>query len=407
MSLGYRLGLVVLALFPCFLGCEDEEVAWLPDSSGLIFRNEAKGWTRYDLKKQAGEQILQPTEPAQQGLAISPKGDQFALGSVTGKDGQARLQITIYSRTGEVVHKSSNYVVGKYDMEPAPDGVWLEWSSSGRIAAFTDVGGIGLYDPRTSQMRVLKDYTSYLEGRYLGSNLVPDGSGLLAMKVDENQATFGPENKPAALPNVEFVDWEGRVRTIRLPATPAGLQKVLWEPQKKTVSADYATWSNQTLRLQMGEFRLDIDPRATSARWYSNPVNLAAQIPDRDPQQAYELLPVGTAGVYALKKSDQTIEQLAILDTKAKQVREIASKIQVEGALRSPDGSKIALTYLTPIEGQPKSKRTMIVVDQTGATIATVERGEVNQVVGGQLPLPPPPVEAAPAVPAAPAPPAP
>lgn len=212
---------------------------------------------------------------------------------MTGKDGQARLQITIYSRTGEVVHKSSNYVVGKYDMEPGkPDGVWLEWSTSGRIAASRTLAAL-VYTIR-GPLKCECSKTTRLTSRGVtwARNLVPDGSGLLAMKVDENQATFGPENKPAALPNVEFVDWEGRVRTIRLPALPAGLQKDLWEPQKKTVSADYATWSNQTLRLQMGEFRLDIDPRATvPPAGAVTSVNLAAHL-DRDPQQAYELPPV-------------------------------------------------------------------------------------------------------------------
>jgi dipeptidyl aminopeptidase/acylaminoacyl peptidase len=381
MSPRYRIALVLLTLVPCFLGCEDEEIAWLPDSSGLIFRNEAKGWTLYDLKKQAGEQVLKPTEPAAQGIAISPKGDQFALGTVTGKNGEARLQITIYSLAGEVVHQSSQYIIGKYEEDAVPDGVWLEWSTSGRIAAFTDLAAIGLYHPESAQLRILKGYTGYLEARYLGSNLIPDGSGLLAVKIDENEPAFSPENKPAALPNVEVVDWQGRVRSIRLPNTPAALQKEIWDADKRTITADYATWSNQTLRLQMGDFRLDIDPRESKAVWYSNPLKLEAAIPNRDPQQSYLLVPIGTTGVYALSRSDQMTEQLGILDTKTKKVRDIASKVQSEGALRSPDGNKIAITYLAPIAGMEKSKRITLIVDHTGQTIAQIERGVVARTL--------------------------
>jgi dipeptidyl aminopeptidase/acylaminoacyl peptidase len=403
MSFRCRLGLLILTVLPCFLGCEDEEVAWLPDSSGVIFRDESKGWSLYDLKNKAAEQILKPTAAAVQGIAISPKGDQFALGTVTGNKGALQLQITIYSKSGDVVQRSGTYPIGKYDAEPVPDGVWLEWSANGRIAAFPDIASIALYDPKTSKMVLLKGYTSYLEARYLGSNLIPDGSGLLAMK-EENFAVAGPENKQTSLPNVEVVDWQGRVRTIRLPATPPVLQAELNNPDRKTATADYAAWNNQTLRLQMGDFRLDLDTRTSTARWSNSPLKLNSQIPDLDPKVNYALLPVGDGGVYVFNKSDPGNESLEVLNTKTKAIRVLAKKIRPEGALRSPDGAKIALTYLEPIPDKGMSKRVMLIVDQTGETIATIERGEVNEVVGAG---PPPAVDApdAPApTPAAPAP---
>lgn len=409
MPFRYLPLLLVLSLCPWFLGCEDEEVVWLPDSSGLIFRDETRGWTLYDLKKQAGKQILKPTEANQQGIAISPKGDQFALGTVTGKDGELRLQITIYSQAGEVVQKSNNFAIGKYESETVPDDIWLEWSSNGKLAAFTGIAVIGLYDPKSSQMLLVKGYSPYLEARYLGSNLIPDGSGLLAMKAEETAQPADPSKPDTSLPNVEVVDWQGRIRSIKLPATPPALQKELADPQDRTVAAEYGAWVNQTLRMQTGDFRLDIDTKTLTAKWYTNPLKLESQLPQRDPEMTYTLVPIGVGGVYAFTKSNPSGETLAILDTKTKKVREIGSKVRAEGALRSPDGSKVALTYLSPIDGKAKSKRTMIIVDQTGATIATVERGETDEVVGQPLPLegaPPPPAPgAAPAAP--PAPPAP
>lgn len=396
MSLRYLLAVAVLTLIPCFLGCEDEEMAWMPDSSALVYRDENKGWSRYDLKTKSAEQVLKATTQGSQGIAISPRGDQFVVGTITAtKDQKLELQLTIYSRAGDMVQESIRYDIGKFDTDYVPDGSWIEWSTSGRIAVFAGTG-IGLYDPRAKQLLWLKDYGPYQEGMYIGSNLLPDGSGLIATKVDRQGA---PDANPTTLPDVALLDWSGRViRTTKIPPAPQPLRKVLAaSSEQKVCFAEYAVWNGATCRLQLQDYRLDINPKTGVAQWFSNPLQLEKQIPSYDPQFSYIALPVGTGGCYVYWKSKEADNRLELMNIKTKSHEVLSKQADILGAVRSPDGNKLAITFVDKSNDKEAKQQLTLIIDETGKKIGTIPRGEY-QFSPAANPVQPEPVpEAAPA----------
>ncbi len=56
----------------------------------------------------------------------------------------------------------------------------LAWSSGGQIVVYRANELLGLYDPQTSRLTNITGYGRYLEGTYVGTDLLPDGSGVLA-----------------------------------------------------------------------------------------------------------------------------------------------------------------------------------------------------------------------------------
>ena len=401
MSLRNLLGVAVLALLPLFLGCEDEEMAWTPDSSALMYRDEDKGWSRYDLKTKSAEQVLKATTQGSQGIAISPRGDQFAVGTITAtKDKKLQLQLSIYSRAGDIVQESIRYDICKVTTDYVPDGSWLEWSTNGRIAVFAGTG-IGLYDPRTKQLLWLKDYAPYQEGMYIGSNLLPDGTGVIATKADR-QGT--PDANPTTLPDVALVDWSGRiVRTTKIPPAPQPLRKVLAaSSEQKVCFAEYAVWNGATCRLQLQDYRLDINPKTGAAQWFSNPLQLEKHIPNYDPQFSYIALPVGAGGCYVYWKSKEDDNRLELMNIKTKSHEVLAEQADIMGAVRSPDGNKLAITFVDKTKDKEAKQQQTIIIDETGQTVGKFARGEFQILYSVDPGQPAPAPEAAPA-PAAPA----
>jgi hypothetical protein len=400
MPVPHRAGLLLLAIVPWFLGCEDEEMAWTPDSSALVYRDETKGWSRYDLKAKSTKQLLKSTTRGAQGIAVSPRGDQFVVGTVTAKkEKNLELQLKIYSRTGELAQESLRFAIGKYDTDYVPDGLWLEWSTGpnskepdGRIAVFAGTG-IALYDAKTKKLRWLKDYAPYHEGMYIGSNLVPDGSGLIVNKIDPNAAQ--KSETEMSLPDVVLIDWDGRiVRTTKVPQAPSELRKLLGADQKICLS-QYAVWSGQTCQLQLHDYRLDVTPKTGIVQWTPNPLRLDKHVPGYDSQASYVLLPVGAGGWYVYWKNKDQASSLELMNVKTKAHQVLVKEGEVNGAVRSPDGNKLAITFVDKSMDKDAKQQTTIIVDENGKKIATLARGEIQLI---------PEVPAAPAPEAAPAP---
>lgn len=389
MSLTCRFGwLLLAAVVPVLLGCEEDEVTWLPDSTGVVYRNAAQGYSVYDLRTKTDREVLKASEGLVEGVAVSPKGDQFAVVEITYAD-EPQLEIVLHPLRGQEVQRSGKYKFpkpkGEYDY--VSTDIALEWSTGGRIVLYRGRELLGFYDPKTAGLLYINGYSRYLDGNYVGTDLLPDGTGVLAAKLPPKQpmaaAPGNPGTGPAArdpnyvpFPDPVVIDWKGGMRVIKSPAVPAPLKKMMDEAEAPCF-AYYADWKNNVLQLQVQDYRLDIDPRAGTARWWSLPLNMEKNVPRRDPNSEYQIVPVGNAGTYVFAKGTETSSTLEVMNIRNRSHREIGKNLSAEGAVRSPDGNKIAVTVTERVPEKKIMRRKVVIIDHTGAELVTLNRGEL------------------------------
>jgi hypothetical protein len=394
LNITCRLSLLALLLLP-LTGCEEEEIAWLPDSSGLVFRDVDQGFSRYDIATKMTTQLIKPAEDGSKqplGLAISPKGDEFALAKVTRGPESRTLDLAIYDIAGKETFRAKPLKIHAAIGEANVNDAGLEWTVSGQLVVYQDQDLLGFYDLKTKAFRGMLGYQRYME-RWTGRCACPDGSGVLAKKPSTEEELF-----PTA---AWFIDWEGNAKHIEIPAPPAPVTSELGK--ENHCLAYYGSWSEGTLRHQVQDYRLDIDTRAGTAKWFSLPLQMTAKIPARNPKFGYIAQPFG-AGFYAYVGMDEKRSVLGVVNPQTKVSKVLFQDIELNGSLRSPDGKRIAFNITEKIKGQEKAKVSLVIIDETGSIAAKIDRGEFELPPPSQNVPEVPPAAGAPAPPAPPAP---
>jgi hypothetical protein len=366
MKSSCRFVILVIAALPLLAGCEEEEIAWLPDSSGIVYRDSDKGFSRYDLATKKTTQLLKDVSQEPHGLAISPQGDQFALARVSREEESRSLELVIYGMDGKEVQRSKPIKLAKGMSENESTDSGLEWTINGQLVVYRDQELLGFYDLKAQSFQAISGYNRYAE-RWTGRCAAPDGTGVLVTK---------PATEEELFPKVAyFLDWQGKARQINIPTPPAAVTEEL--AKENHCLAYYVSWDKQTLRHQVQDFRLDIDTRAGTARWYSLPLQVAAKLPGRDPKFGYIAQPFGN-GFYAYVGMDEKRSLVGIFHPQTRANKILFKNMEIDGALRSPDGKRLALNITERIKDQDKGRVKLLIVDEKGEIAATIERGEVE-----------------------------
>jgi hypothetical protein len=218
-------GLVVLATAVALLGSTGcfPGVAWLPDSSGLIYTS-GKGFKQlvhYDLTRGEQKILVADTGAPTFWPAVSPDGKRIAVARIEIKEdkGPATLQVILYGRDGKEVQRSKVFPWTE-QTEPRPPKdksrpyPQLFWAPQGQGIIINDAANtnVGIYDPKTDRLINVKE--GWLLS-FTGGPVRPDGAGFLVM---HNVKGFvgGPEGGDWK-PRFGLVGWDGKEQAIKPP----------------------------------------------------------------------------------------------------------------------------------------------------------------------------------------------
>jgi len=145
-----RLGPALAGLaFLAVTGCELPGVAWLPDSSGIVFtENKGTRLVHYDLKKKARRVIVNDTGTRTTWPAVSPDGKQVAVARWTAIPGKAsQLQVILYNLDGKEAHRSRAYAWRPLETQKVELGpTHLFWGRADKLLVWTGEE-TAIYDP--------------------------------------------------------------------------------------------------------------------------------------------------------------------------------------------------------------------------------------------------------------------
>jgi hypothetical protein len=213
----------MIFLSGCFPG-----VAWLPDSSGFIYTSgkEYQRLALYDVTKKKQTVLVEDTKAQTIWPAVSPDGKQIALVRLSeDKDKDIALQIVVYDRAGKEV-KHSKVFPWKKQMKkkgdltdllllPAAQAPQLFWSPQGNRILVSAFAHNAIYDLKTDALTYRRQGVLYIFG---GSPIRPDGAGFLVAAIDLDAIGKQPA-KEKKEDSYFFVDWNGREKSLEIPAT--------------------------------------------------------------------------------------------------------------------------------------------------------------------------------------------
>jgi len=229
----------LLLLITCS-GCVPD-VAWLPDSSGIVYtvtqwpfmsleedknkkREEYTQLMHFDLKSKAVREIAKVKGNTIK-IAIRPKTQHMALIEFQKADIQTSMQVVLVDMQGKVVHRSKTFSWGKLVTDSFTDNCFqLFWSPDGSKLLICDTlicdTQMAIYDVKAGSILSLGQMWPMIFG---STPVIPDGQGFLAS--DKNSALF-------------LVTWEGAKKPIEIsPELLAG------RPGQYIFSADAYCWS--------------------------------------------------------------------------------------------------------------------------------------------------------------------
>jgi hypothetical protein len=204
-------------------------VAWLPDSSGIVYTTtdwpggfpdmpgEFHGrLVHYDLAKKTAR-VITKTKTNTIQPALSPDGKRIAVARLSlEKDKSPTLQVVVYDLQGKEIHSSKTLAWGE---EPkgevgAEKYAQLFWASRENKVLVHANKHSGIYDLEKGQAMMLGAAVPSIYGM---TPIRPDGKGFLLAKEDKS---------------VAFVDWEGKETAITIPdeKLAAREQEILFIP---------------------------------------------------------------------------------------------------------------------------------------------------------------------------------
>jgi hypothetical protein len=218
-----RCGLLLAALLVA--GCLPN-VAWLPDSSGLVFTEKSnRRLVRYDLKTKKRQVLVEDSGADTPWPSISPDGKLIAVAAWRRPRHQpGTLQIIAYRASGAEAWRSTRFKwMTSFSLDP--DETYVFWVTKARLLVSAGPA-TALYDRDRDRLVRLGDVVPFFA---MPTPVRPDGEGFLAWKATEDGQT-----------ELAFVNWRGKVRPIpgRLPSDldfPFGLP-LHWEKDTAVVN---------------------------------------------------------------------------------------------------------------------------------------------------------------------------
>lgn len=247
------------------IGCVPD-VAWLPDSSGIIYTTthwqsqrssalpeERNGWLmHFDLAKRTPRRIAKTDTGTINGSeakiwnsatiqpAISADGKRIAVARLNVTQEQApTLQVVVYDLRGKEVHRSKTFEWGKktkgvIGREGYPQ---LFWAPQGNKLLVQAAGTTGICDLDKDQAVMLG---AGIPSIYGTTPIRPDGKGFLIARKN----------------GVFFVDWEGKEAAVKVPVDKLSgrLSEILYCPAavcwtRWEGDVAIATWKGAQIRI--------------------------------------------------------------------------------------------------------------------------------------------------------------
>jgi hypothetical protein len=208
-------------------GCEVENVAWLPDSSGFVYTRNGSQLIHYDLKTRTRRVVVKDTKTRTPWPAVSPDGKRVAVARSVSTFGKPdTLQVIVYSLSGKEQQRSATFHGGrgKARVNDGLNSTYLGWSPDGDKLLVYVWGEHGcwmaIYDRKTDRLKTLDDLSTPFPLMWSDSPICPDGKGFLI--ACDDVPSFRNEKK------ICLVDWEGKQYDIAF--TPAELTNAVIDP---------------------------------------------------------------------------------------------------------------------------------------------------------------------------------
>ncbi len=213
--------MLVAALLFCACGCNEREIAWLPDSSGFVYTDK-KGTrlVQYDVGKKARRVIAEDAKMPCRGPAVSPDGKCFAVArceatSTAGSRKQTRkFVVAIFDREGREQSRSKVLEVVTNSADPADETrtgaddwslVCWEGHPDRLLTPF------GIYDRKADRWTKLPAIPAV----FLVPGCPPTAKGFLATYVPDPGKPGATEREGER--KVCFVDWDGWASDFKEP----------------------------------------------------------------------------------------------------------------------------------------------------------------------------------------------
>jgi hypothetical protein len=366
-------GLALLAGAGCV-----PDLAWLPDSSGLVYTTtdwpggnpplpaELNGrLMHYDLATKTAR-VVARTESDTIQPALSPDGKRVAVARVSLPRGRpATLRVVVYDLQGREVSRSQEFPWGE---APAGDVsvekyAQLFWAPRGEKVIVFANQRTGICDLAADQVVTLGTAGPTIYGT---TPIRPDGRGFLIAREGRK---------------VGFVDWDGHETAIDVPTE--GLDTREAETFRMPAALAWSRWEGDVavVTWKGGELRIDTAQKTATV---SKPEPAAWSLDGKEVQQLYTFPDGKTrlAVLYLMSYRDfrdaglPTV-RVDLLGPGEGQRRTLVEKTFHCGVYPSPNKELVALRYSTAGAQSGDRHRDLIrVVNQKGETVAEIDTGK-------------------------------
>ncbi len=317
--------LVLLAAVALLLCCCTS--SWLPDSSGFVTINQHGKVVLFDLASGQEKEIVPGAKVPQFGsVAVAPDSQRIAVAKMVPVKGQAEIQLSVYSLTGELQHRAESIVVQPNDEPYQVLAIACCWSPDGKQILLCPFGKDAMsirYDLATQQVQRFEDAIPLglvgfepLPFR-AAVPFLPDSSGFLSFGVPPAQ---GPQaTEPASIRLCSFAAPES-ARSQPFAYSPAASERFV-PPEDAGAERERVhlpvRWSQDRLLLTRGHGYLVVDPQTKTVDYRQDPeiAKLAAYAEQHD-VRVVDLL--GDELVVQMKLPGQLVE---IADRETGEVR--------------------------------------------------------------------------------------
>jgi hypothetical protein len=343
MSRNSRLLAVVgLALSLIAAGCNPQNVAWLPDSSGFVYSSDSgTKLIHYDVATKKQRVIVENTDTNTVWPAISPDGKRIAVArfmtcsDVKGRATGWQVEVIFYDLAGKLVQRSKAERWGeKVGKNGKIQDTFLVWAPDGkhivvyclgtvRFGVFTDIPSDPcitlLYDVKNGTFTCRKNGDPIPFG---GNPFRPDGKGILVEKRGE----------------ISFLEVTGKEHEITLPEVNYDDRKVMQELMAPWLIS--SSWKGDVATSHRGSAILTIDTAKLKATF--DPEGRKGRMPEpKDLRWEYDL--AGGRILRVLENSSSSF-RIEAFDPKSKKSRFIYGPVEIDCmVIPSPDRKHAAI----------------------------------------------------------------
>lgn len=375
---------VVAAFALATVGCEEEHVEWLPDSSGFVFTD--KGHTRlvqYDVGKKAKRVVVEDAKIKCAWPAVSPDGTQFAMATETStcttgsREVTRKTWVVIYDRDGAEKQRSKVFESTETSTTPAKESGtsttagYVGWKGhkDRLVVPVLTPGNVesAIYDRAKDKWVTAPGYPCAIPLHAFA----PTEKGFFTVR--EVKAKYGDQGMGREV--ISFVDWDGWSADIETPSdlkVGRGVQGK-WEGDAYVVTGD-------------GKLTIDTATRKVQVTAGADPTWEALHRPEQYHRLAGGDLYLTVFSEYE-KGAMQTKTRLELQVPEKKRRKVIYTEGEYTSVtlFPSPDGKRVAAWCKRPGETEvydPKQGKTVPRVPPLPAKSTIVVFDDAGEVVG-------------------------